>query len=174
MITLGDISITARDGSLDDDALEYLWAMLVAEGTDKVLFYDGGVEDFEGFTAFVDEDDREFFAVHAGGAPAAIFWLDGRTTRAARIHFACMRRAYGRAARIIGNYVTDWLLSRRGPDGRHALDVLVGVTPETHRLALKFVQDIGFTLVGTVPHALPLADGSGTGAVISHLSRKEA
>lgn len=173
MIDLEDIRITARHGSLDDAGLRRIWTMLVDEGAHRAVFFDGGVDDFEDFMAFADDDDREFFAVHAGGLPAAVFWLDGRTTRAARIHFAVMRRAHGRAARIIGNYVTDWLLSRRGPNGRHALDVLVGVTPETHRLALRFVRDIGFTVVGTVPQALALADGTGTGAVISHLARKE-
>lgn len=174
MIDLDDLRIASRARGVGDGELRALWEALAAEGAARAVFYAGGVEDFESFRDFVDAPGRWFYAVHAGGGPAAVFWLDGRSGRSAFVHFAVLRRALGAAARIIGNYVTDWLLAHRGPDGRHTLDVLVGLTPATHVLAVRFVRDIGFTVLGVVPHALPLADGGGTGAVISYLTRKEA
>ena len=173
VIDLDDINIAARGGSLGDAELGRIWDALCAEGAAGALFFDGCVTDFEGFQAFAGEEGREFFAVRAGGGPAAVFWLDGRSGRAARIHFAVLRRAHGRAARVIGNYVVDWLLTRRGPGGGRILDVLVGVTPATHALAVKYVRDIGFTVLGTVPHALALPGGGATGAVVSYIAKKE-
>ncbi|WP_461210087.1 hypothetical protein [Desulfocurvus sp. DL9XJH121] len=173
MIDLADLRILSRARSLDDAVLAELWERLWAENLARAVFYAGGMEDFASFRAFADEPGRLFYAVTAGGGPAALFWLDGGGGGAARIHFAAYRRAWGRAARIIGLFVTDWLLTCRTAQGRRALEVLVGVTPASHAPALKFIADISFTILGTVPGALVLADGSRTGAVVSYLRARE-
>lgn len=171
--TMDALRIRAFPGGLDAIDLEALWFRLVDDGLLRHVFHDGSVTDAEGFIAFAGETGRAFYAVYADGDPAALFWLDGRAGRSARIHFAVLRGFFGSPARIIGFYVTDWLMSVTGSDGLPLLDVLVGVTPKTNRAAVRFIRDLGFTVLGEIPHASPLMAGRATGAVVSYITRKE-
>lgn len=168
IVMLNGLVIKDYPNRLTQADLEGLWMLLVEEGLDDGLFHDGGVTTVGDFAAFASAPERAFYAVFCGDAPAALFWLDARQGGAARIHFAVYRRFHGSFGRIIGRYVVSWLLT-----GRHALDVLIGVTPRCHRLALAFIRDIGFRVTGTVPHALSLAGGRTTGAVISYITKQE-
>lgn len=168
-----ELSIRAHPERLDAIDLEAWWLRLVDDGLAEHVFHDASVGDEDEFIAFAGAPGRAFYAVYSGGDPAALFWLDGRAGRSARIHFAVLREFFGSPARVIGFYVTDWLLSVTGSDGRPLIDVLVGVTPATNRAALAFVRDLGFTVLGEVPHAAPLTGGRSTGAVVSYLTRKE-
>ena len=150
-----------------------LWFLLVEDGLDAELFYDGSVQVQGDFVEFMQTQGREFYLIEDEGEPAAIMWLDNWAGRCARIHFCVFRRAHGPKALDIGRFVTDWLLCATGQDGTKSLDVLVGVTPETNRLAIRFIKRLGFQMVGTIPHAVPMADGSQVGAVISYLKENE-
>lgn len=167
------IDIRGYPGGLDGIDLRALWERLVDEGLVRHVFHDGSVDSAGAFTAFAGEQGRAFYAVYADGDPAALFWLDARAGRSARIHFAVYRAFFGSAARVIGFYVTDWLLSVRGADGRRLIDVLIGATPRTNRAAVRLLRDLGFTVLGAIPHAAPLAGGASTGAVVSYITRKE-
>lgn len=150
-----------------------LWRRLEREGAVRTLFYDGGVRSEHEFARFALNPARLFYAVLVEGRPAALFWLDNWTGQAAFIHFAVLRRAWGRAARIIGRYVTAWLLRAEREGGGPLVRTLIGLTPDTHPLAVRFARDIGFSILGRVPHALTLADGRAAAAIVSTLTREE-
>lgn len=171
--TLEVLDIRAHPGGLDAIDLQALWERLEDDGLTRHVFHDGSVGDAGAFIAFAGAPGRAFYAVYADGDPAALFWLDGRAGRSARIHFAVLRDYFGSPARIIGFYVTDWLLSVSGSDGRPLIEVLVGVTPRTNGAALGLVRDLGFTVLGVIPHAAPMANGRSTGAVVSYLTRNK-
>lgn len=167
------LDIRAHPGGLDAIDLEALWERLEDDGLVRHVFFDGSVTDARGFITFAGEPGRAFYAVYADGDPAALFWLDGRCGRSARIHFAVLRDYFGSPARIIGFYVTDWLLHVAGADGRPLIEVLVGVTPRTNAAALGLIRDLGFTVLGAIPHGAPLAGGRSVGAVVSYLTRNK-
>jgi methanogenic corrinoid protein MtbC1 len=153
--------------------MEELIKRLEDDGLVRHVFFDGSVTDARGFIAFAGEPGRAFYAVYADGDPAALFWLDGRAGCSARIHFAVLRDYFGSPARIIGFYVTDWLLHVAGADGRPLIEVLVGVPPRTNAAALRLIRDLGFTVLGAIPHGAPLAGGRSVGAVVSYLTRNK-
>jgi len=163
--------VPARD--LGPEGLARLWAELGIEGLERQLFYDGGIASAQDFTAFALAPGRLSYAVRRGEDFVALFWLDRFSGQAAWIHFAVFRRARGPLARVIGRWVTAWLLTARKRSGGPLVRTLVGVTPDTHPLAVRFAQDIGFTVLGRVPGALPLAGGGAAGAVISTLTSEE-
>jgi len=66
--------------------------------------------------------------------------------------------------------VLDYWRSFRDPSGEPLIDVLLGITPDTHRLALRVLGIMGFTSLGAVPrYCDTVYDGTRTGGVISFL-----
>ncbi|MBU1002383.1 MAG: hypothetical protein KKE73_07650 [Proteobacteria bacterium] len=158
---------------LGAEGLGSLWRQLGREGMQRTLFYDGGVASSQEFTRFASDPARLFYAVVVDQSPVALFWLDGWSGQAAFIHFAVFRRAQGQAARIIGRYVTGWLLRAEREGGGPLVRTLIGLTPDTHPLAVRFVRDLGFRILGRVPQVLSLADGRTVAAIVSTLTREE-
>lgn len=165
---LKGLHIRAYPVQLTEDDLERVWLQLVDDGLEEGLFHDGSVRTVGDFVAFATAPERAVYVAYCADAPAALFWLDNRQGRSARIHFAIFRAFQGQPGRIIGRYATSWLLT-----GKEPLDVLVGLTPETHKLAIKYVRDVGFRVIGTIPHAAQLAGGAATGAVVSYMTKEE-
>ncbi|BBD08757.1 hypothetical protein [Desulfovibrio ferrophilus] len=159
--------------NLGTDGLCPLWEQLEREGSARSLFYDGSMNTAEDFARFAQAPQRLLYAVFVSGTPAALFWLDGWSGRAAFIHFVVFRRAYGSTARVIGRYVTGWLLRAKRKGGLPLVQTLIGLTPETNPLAIRFVRDIGFRVLGRIPHAVTMLEGETTGAIVSILTHEE-
>jgi len=113
----------------------------------RTVFYDGGCKTPAEFCTFVRRQDSAFFAIYdRAETPAAIWWLDTFTGRAACINF-CVFRDFFRRAVDIGNFVLDYCLGGDDP----YLDVLYGITPRVNKAALSLIDKIGFKRLAELP-----------------------
>ncbi len=170
-MNLRHIHIRCYKKHITEKELQSVWETGKKQGIYKKLFYDGTITTLENFITFAGEKNRAFYVIYSQTTPVALFWLDNRTAQAAFIHFALFKEAYGKKGRILGTYVLNWLLTSKDQSNRAFFKVLIGVTPITHTLAVRFLKDMGFTILGIIPHVLPLAEGKTTHAVVSYVTK---
>ena len=162
------IAPTGMAGPVGDDHLAAVWGRLVAEQKVGHLFYSGGISTLDDFLRFVRSPDVAACLVseEPSGEPVVIAWLTNIGNRSAFAHYGVL----GRPRRAAGRAVLDYWRSFRDPSGEPLIDVLLGITPDTHRLALRVLEIMGFTSLGTVPrYCNTVYDGIRTGGVISFL-----
>ncbi|MFM8892005.1 MAG: hypothetical protein ACKOTB_10370 [Planctomycetia bacterium] len=155
-------------GPVGDDLLARVWRRLGDEQKVQQLFYGGGISSPETFLRFMRSPDIAACLVldEASREPVLIAWLTNIGNRSAFAHYGVL----GRPRRAAGLSVLEYWRSFRDPSGEPVIDVLLGITPDTHRLALRVLTIMGFTSLGTVPRYCDTAyDGKRTGGVISFL-----
>jgi hypothetical protein len=152
---------------LGDDALVAIWGRLVAEGKVEQLFYFGGINSPEEFLAYIKATNLHVCVVveNATKQVRAIIWLTNISAGTAFAHYA----TFGGFSRGVGGAALDYWCGLRRPDGQPVLHVLLGITPEYHRDALRVIRIMGFTSLGTIPSYCRGQGGQGRcGAVLSH------
>ena len=152
---------------IGDDALVAIWGRLLAEGKVEQLFYFGGINTPEDFLGYVKGVNLHVCVVaeNETNQVRGIIWLTNISGGTAFVHYAAIgpfRRGGGRAA-------VDYWCSLRRQDGQPVLHVLLGITPEYHRDALRVIRIMGFASLGTIPSYCRGQGGQGRcGAVLSH------
>jgi len=153
--------------TLADNALAALWKQVLLEERQDLLFYAGGIHTAADFLAFVKKDDLEVcFVVDTQTSQLRGFaWLTEMSGGKAFAHYCFL----GVPHRAIGRAVVNFWCNLRRPDGQALLYVLLGITPEFHNKAVRFIRIIGFTKLDTIPGYFEDHKGSGrSGAIISH------
>jgi len=147
---------TAVDGIMTatDSSMVELFDRTVEEGLLNKVFYDGEILDAQSFLRFVKAPGNLFYVVFDGLEAVAYTWLSHLESRAARIHFCVFKRHHGLNAIDIGKFVLRKLVELKSSGGEYIFDVLIGLTPNNNKLALRFAQSCGFKICGVVPNAV--------------------
>jgi hypothetical protein len=161
------------------DEMSATYGMILDSKALSSVFYDGSCHTYEAFLEAFSQPDMHFWLLFYEGQIAGLAWLNGMVHTRAFAHFCMFKNVYGRSTEglsksvEIGRYcVANWLL-HTDENGKPLVDVLVGVTPERNRMALKWVQRVGFSRVGSVPHGVWMHDaGESEDAVLSYATRK--
>jgi len=136
--------------SLTDEAVRDCWDHLVADGTAKLVFWDGSVTSADQFLAVMKRPGNIPVFGHDGTSMLAVAWLNGVQRNYAHAHFACFREAWGRSSLDVCRAFLDYW-GAFSSEGRYIFDVVVGETPSHLRKALKFINRLGFVRVGSIP-----------------------
>lgn len=157
MFPCGDVLIVRAAPSDVGLILEY-WRDLEKSGHLKYRF-----SDFPGITPelvvqhFVPNPDYLMFNVYdpVENAYVADFALENFTGKAAQIHFSFkaaypMRRKLEIARRVTDTILEEWEIK----PGEAYLETLFGLTPVKHKVACRFVTQVGFKRVGVLPKCI--------------------
>ncbi len=139
--------------SLSDAHLEWFWKIMRKGGQIPVIFYDGSVESFEEFKRLVKTEDQHFFLGFKDQEPAALFWLNGFSSRSCYVHISSMPKFYGKQAVHIAQGGLRHLLSVTDVSGRYLFDCIKALIPLKNQLACRFAIKAGFKKVGVIPQA---------------------
>ena len=156
------------DGAMTvpDTSVKWCYDQMVKEGLLKTVFPEGiGRDEFVAFTkspAVLPQfiyDDKTI---------AGFTWLSeiGRNSAVGNFCFFKSHWGYG-IPEEIGRDVLDYWFSFPGKDGP-LFDVIVGKTPEWNRRAVKYIERLGFNILGTIPYL-----SRGRGMIISYKTRQE-
>jgi len=80
----------------------------------------------------------------------AMYWLNNPLGKALMIHFCYTREAFSEQY-AIGEYVVRSLLFTKDEQGEFVISALMGLTPKVYRHALRFIEELGFSLLGILP-----------------------
>jgi hypothetical protein len=157
------INLRNDDGSrnLDDAHLAELFELTRRDEKLETVFYDGSVKNLQDFIRFAENPDRRFYAGYIGRpgalAPAGFVWLDRFAGRSAYVHFNIFPNVPRRDLIALARAVLWAALFAQDPTGRRYLKTLRAAVPQTNRMAIKFMEKIGFVILGPVPDAAYLA-----------------
>jgi hypothetical protein len=143
------------------------------------VFYDGSCQSFSAFLEMFSQPDMHYWLLYYEGQLCGIAWMNGMVNKRAFAHFCMLKNVYGRRSDgmsksvAIGRFCLASWLNHKGDDGQYLIDVLVGITPERNKMAIKWVQRVGFVRAGTIPFAVWMGDsGESEPGVLSYATRE--
>jgi hypothetical protein len=156
-----------EDGwSLPDEFLYSLAIQMVREGTFHHVFYDGTITSPEAFLETMQKPANVPVFFFDGSEPLGFAWLNGLSGNLAFAHFGGLKSARGRSVKIGQLAVKYWMTNFK------FLSVILGITPQPNRLAVRFIERIGFTVLGEIPGVLFDAfKAEKVSAVVSYYAR---
>jgi hypothetical protein len=136
--------------NMADSTLAGLYLGLVADGLEKIAFYDGSVQCAADFVRLFKSPGQLLFVVMREETPIMISWLNSLDGKRVQVHFSMFKHGFGKNSFEVGRKAVDHYLSLTGPDG-YLFDVVYGVTPTTNKLACRYVKKI-MNVAATVPN----------------------
>jgi len=149
--------------SIPDILLNTVYLDLLKEERVDATFYGGCIKEFEDFLSFVKDPTNYFvFVVDAENRSfVCIAWLNGVMNNSAFSHFTSIGRNSYKPQ--IGKLVLDYWKATGVPT------VLVGITPETHKLAIRLAVNLGYKTLGVIPNLCYVErDKKSVGGIISY------
>jgi hypothetical protein len=104
-----------------------------------------------------------------------VCWLTNVEAKTARLHFFCSKAARVTLNTVnVGKAVLKHWARIKDEHGEPLLQSLVGITPASYKLVIKYIQRVGFTVLGTAKGGVHLMhEGRYDDAVISTMELKE-
>lgn len=136
-------------------AIAYYYQLLESENRVKSSFFDGSVQNISQFYDFcldkrnifilIWDEDKHNFVAHC--------FLNDFSGLVCKIHFGLLKSALGGYGIQLAKLVTKRLFAfRRADSDLPLMTSLIGVTPETNKLAVRFLQRAGFKVIDYIPH----------------------
>ena len=132
--------------TVPDSFVVSAYLQMMNEGNADTVFIDGSVENELEFLESMKRKSNVVVFVIRAGELLGVAWLNGWYGNAAYGHFCLMREASKSLSTTeIGNEIIRYWLSFP------TVEFILGVVPAFNKLAINFVQSIGFKRVGAIP-----------------------
>jgi hypothetical protein len=120
-------------------------------GLDKTVFYSGGM-DGDKFLKFMKVPQNVVHTLWEEDRVQMIAWINGFGANHAFGHFCCFPETWGKNSVVLGRKSVDYWFGFQRDDNTPLLDVIVGFTPANNVKAVKYIQKVGLTIMGTIPN----------------------
>ena len=135
---------------MPDHVVAYIWQIIEEQGLKNRTWSDGSVQTDMDFFKFFINRNIMIFLIYEDGLKG-MCWLTGFGRKSAYGHFMFFREAWGKSTIRLGKHALNYWLNME-KDGEKIFDVIIGETPYKNRQAVKFIQKIGFKIIGEVPN----------------------
>ncbi|BDQ36298.1 hypothetical protein SYK_06580 [Pseudodesulfovibrio nedwellii] len=134
-----------------DEFLAMLFVQMQQDGTASQVFLEREITDAEKWIEFVKSPGCHLFIPFFDGVPVGVCWLDRFQEKWVQYHFCLFKNTWGHGKSVeLGKWVLTKLLTMEDEHG-YLLDMLVGILPTRHRLALRYVRKCGGQVGGLLP-----------------------
>jgi len=149
------LAYTEIDGirTAADSDVKQLWERTLADGLDKIVFYEGTISTAYDFLNMAKQPGTAFYFIFAGTDVIGYTWLNRFENRTARQHFCVFKEYWGKSLDV-GRFVLDKLIHMKNPEGEFILDLLTGYVPAWNERAIKFSLKCGGRSHGIIPNAI--------------------
>ena len=134
---------------IPDSVIAEFWHQAAKEGAERILF---GSDVFPGemfLRMLKTPSTLPVFLFRTGEVkPVGVGWLNYLAESHAFSHFFFLKEAWGKDCLSMGAALTRYWLNL----GEPPLKVLVGNIPSVNKHAIRFVQKLGWKVVGEIPH----------------------
>jgi hypothetical protein len=147
---------TTVDGipTMTDSNIARLYERIDTENTVKYLFLDGSVRCAADLINHFKRPGCMCYLVGYSGPKGQVvgfFWLDNFVQCSCQLHYAFFREYWGPTAVEVGRWVLREMITQRDIDGNFCIDVIIGIVPETNRLAVRYARSVLLQSVGVLP-----------------------
>jgi hypothetical protein len=142
---------TDKGWSLDDDTMRFLWHKMGQQGLIGIVFNDGRIANAEQFLKMAQNKNTLLHTTwNDENKPLLVAWLTDFGKNYAFGHFVFFKETWGRITREIGHQTIEYWWGFK-ENGNHIFDVILGYIPNTNKMAINFIKNMGFTIVGEIP-----------------------
>ena len=173
---LNIIPMYEENGSpnFSDILLAQLFRRIVREDTLDKIFYDGSIRNTNDFIQFFRNSEHEIYFVEYKGKEVGFFWLNSFKHKSAFINYCFYKEFWGDKALKISRLTIEFIFQRKDQHDEHLVDVLLGLTPASNKLAIKFLLKNGMTTIGKIPGLLyDASTGAIVDGILSYKQRQE-
>ncbi len=133
--------------TMRDSEIYKLYEKCVVQGIDEIVFHDGSINTWKGFTDYVKRQDVFFYVVNYDIFPFGFFWLNRIEKTNAHIHFVIFKEYWGSGLSIeAGRRVLELCLD--------SFPTIMGRLPMNNEFAINYISQLGFKLVGIIPNLM--------------------
>ena len=151
--------------TLTDSFIKAFWDAICKDKSEDSLFASKEVTTSEQFISYLKQPaNLPVFCFYEGQA-SGVCWLNNIRKNAAMIHFCFLSNVWGKKALECAEKILAHWFSFPDNKGGYLFDVLIGNTPANNKLASRFAENVGFTILGTVPKV------EAHGIVVSYIER---
>lgn len=137
--------------NISKEVIYNFWQQFQEDKLNKILFFDGEMQDFTEFYTWLLAKDKDVrFVANTEGVIKAMYWLNNPLGKSVMIHFCFLKKAF-QEQEAIGFYVVKSLLLCRDSKQNYVLSALIGITPKPYRHALQFIKKLGFEQKAEIP-----------------------
>jgi hypothetical protein len=133
----------------------------------RIVFNDQDITSSENFIKLARARQVIMYLVYVGNERAAVTWLNGFEGYSARIHH-CFFRPFYRESVSIARSVIEQLFQVKRLDGSPMVKTLIGLTPVSNRLAVRFARKVGMNVICEIPDAC-MVDGVSVAGLFTFL-----
>lgn len=156
--------VKMQDGwSIPDEVLIGIWAQIVSEGKDKIVFYDASVKTIFDWIEFAKRPDIFLILVANKQTKQIVhvFWLRDVFDIGAWVHHCSVGKYQRNAWEAARDYWRKYFPN---------LKLLMGMVPETNTKTIKMLKNIAkFTVVGKIPQMCNMGyEGKRVSSVLSY------
>lgn len=158
--------------SVPDETVRAVYQKIKLDGTFDTVFYDGSVRSEDEFFGLLRSPENYPIFILVDGVIGGVAWFNDLFRNRATAHFCGFKEVWGKHSVEMGKAALDYWFSFTKKDGSPMLDVILGVTPSEFKHAIKFIQSLGFKIIGEVPKVSYHANTSKySSATLSYIER---
>ena len=160
--------------SLPDAWVYDIFTAMLKNNLVKRVFVDGSVKTHADFMAKCRSKGVLFFvAVNQNDELCAVAWLNSWGYQHCFAHLCMFPVVWGKHSIKLAQKIIRYWFTFKKADGSVMLKTIMGNTPESNRLAVRFNEKIGFKTVGLIPNIVYNAwTGETEGAVLTYIERQ--
>jgi len=145
--------------NLPDHFLYQFADRLRAENIFDKVFYEGTIVTNVDFMLTMKAPGNLPVFLFCDTEPLGVAWINGAAGNMAFVHFAFLKKSWGKVTKNMGKRLLDYWFSFPGEDGP-LFEFLFGMMPTFNRQAFRYMKSMGFKVIGEVPkfHKSPYHD----------------
>lgn len=151
----------------------HVWDHIANDKRAYSVFVGMDVKSLSDFMSFMNNPAHIVAAAFYNERLAAVTWVDCISGKTAHLHFITLRWTYGSINLPVGREILKTLLTLRVWNG-YMFDCLIGITPCSNKLALRFIHELGVESVGVLPSGFfDSTRGESVDAMITYCTRQQ-
>jgi hypothetical protein len=148
---------------------------MVENGTAEAVFSDGTINSRADWLRDMKSPYTFLYVVYAEGCTVAVVWLNRVERKKAYFNYSGFFSGWKRGSVEIGKHILKIIMSMKDSCDSHLFDILMGITPVSNKVAVKYMKLCGWQVVGVLPLGVwSQQNQKSEPALISYFTREEA
>ena len=157
--------------SVKDDTMGYVFDKMLKYRLVRRVFPAGEVADPDKWQQMIKRQGNIVHIVTNERDIVAVAWLNGISHNHAFAHYCCFPEIWGKdTVTVMRQSLKYWFGFKA--DAKPMLDIILGRTPASNKLAVAFLKRVGMTVLGEIPDiGIDAYTGTKTGIIFSYIKR---
>lgn len=155
-VTIAEYTVQpgGKQYNIPDKHLAGIYRRIVKEKTVNKIFFDRKINNTDDFINYFKNNNVELFIVSYYGQESGFFWLKEFFPCASFITYCLYKSFWGEHTLKISQSCIDFTFNRKDEYGDYRTNILLGLTPASNKLAIKFLSKNGMKIAGNIPNLI--------------------